>query len=87
LRLSTAHRHSSSGEAIGVTLPTVEGTTVRIEPPSSLIMSMVSFTYWTLPTRTYLSSWRRSRPPTMSVTAPQHSSPFSSSRERTCLVS
>src|SRR5918992_2933282 len=86
-RPSTHHLHSSSGEPIGTTLPTVDGTTVRIFPPSSLIMSIVSLTYWTLPTRTYLSSWRRSRPPTINVTEPQHSSPFSSSSERTSLVS
>ena len=72
---------------MGVTLPTVDGTTVRIEPPSALIRSIVSLTYWTLPMRTYLSSCSRSRPPTMSVTEPQHSRPCSSSRERTCFGS
>ena len=44
--------HSSSGDAIGVTLPTVEGTTVRMSPPSEATNDRQSLTYWTLASRT-----------------------------------
>jgi hypothetical protein len=49
---STAHFHSSSGELIGTTLPTVDGTTVRIRPPHFEICVRVSFTYSIEPRRT-----------------------------------
>ena len=52
LRPSTHHAHSSSGEAIGVTLPTVEGTTVRIFPSIEATSDRQSLTYWTLAMRT-----------------------------------
>ena len=48
LEPSTAHRHSSSGDAIGTPLPTVEGTTVRIFPPIEATSESQSLTYWTL---------------------------------------
>ena len=51
-RPSTAHSHSSSGDAIGTTLPTVDGTTVRILPPSDATSESVSLTYCTLAMRT-----------------------------------
>ena len=38
--------------AIGTTLPTVEGTTVRILPPSEATSVRQSLTYWTLASRT-----------------------------------
>ena len=49
---STAQFHSSSGEAIGTTLPTVDGTTVRILPPIEATSERVSLTYCTLASRT-----------------------------------
>ena len=52
LRPSTHQLHSSSGEAIGVTLPTVDGTTVRMSPPSEATNDRQSLTYWTLARRT-----------------------------------
>ena len=52
LRPATHQFHSSSGDAIGVTLPTVDGTTVRMSPPSSPTNERQSFTYCTLASRT-----------------------------------
>ena len=48
---STHQRHSSAGEPIGVILPTVDGTTVTIWPPSSDTNVRQSLTYSTLPSR------------------------------------
>jgi hypothetical protein len=52
LRPWTAQSHSSSGEAMGTTLPTVEGTIVRILPPRSETSERQSLTYCTLAMRT-----------------------------------
>ena len=49
---STHQRHSSAGEPIGAILPTVDGTTVTIWPPSSDTNVRQSLTYSTLPSRT-----------------------------------
>ena len=87
LEASTAQRHSSLGRAPSATiLPTVDGhdredLAAELGDERQAVLDVLR----RCRRRTYWSSCSRSRPPIISVTAPQHSSPCSSSSPRTCV--